>query len=197
MYAVFVLLWINGPFGVGKTQTAYEIQRRLPNSVLCDPEFVDHGLHRMMPPALRANFQDMPAWRHGVYEVLELVLTQHHGSVIAPMTLVEPAYFQDIIGRLRENSRNVQHFALVAEPQTIVARLHKRSLGRVQREGFALSHLDYCLTRLQQPDFSHQVQTDHLTISQVADHIALPPTLVLPQIQIMLCSVMFGRHGHR
>jgi hypothetical protein len=44
-----MLVWINGPFGGGKTQTAYEIQRRLPGSVVCDPEHVGFGLHRMTP----------------------------------------------------------------------------------------------------------------------------------------------------
>ena len=48
-----MLLWINGPFGGGKTQTAYELQRRLPGSVVCDPEHLGFGLHRMLPPALR------------------------------------------------------------------------------------------------------------------------------------------------
>src|SRR3954469_25185550 len=87
-----MLLWINGPFGGGKTQTAYEIQRRLPGSVICDPEHVGFGLHRMMPPPLRGDFQDLPAWRQGVYEVLDLTLTEHAGTVIAPMTVIEPAY---------------------------------------------------------------------------------------------------------
>jgi adenylylsulfate kinase-like enzyme len=32
-----MLLWINGPFGGGKTATAYELNRRLPGSVVCDP----------------------------------------------------------------------------------------------------------------------------------------------------------------
>jgi 2-phosphoglycerate kinase len=32
-----MLLWINGPSGVGKTATAFELNRRLPGSVVCDP----------------------------------------------------------------------------------------------------------------------------------------------------------------
>ena len=32
-----MLIWINGPFGGGKTATAYELQRRLADSVVCDP----------------------------------------------------------------------------------------------------------------------------------------------------------------
>jgi hypothetical protein len=48
-----MLLWINGPFGGGKTATAYELNRRLPGSVVCDPEHVGFGMRRMLPAALR------------------------------------------------------------------------------------------------------------------------------------------------
>jgi hypothetical protein len=43
-----MLLWINGPFGGGKTQTAYELRRRVPGSVVRDPEHVGFGLHRTL-----------------------------------------------------------------------------------------------------------------------------------------------------
>jgi hypothetical protein len=56
-----VLVWINGPFGGGKTATAFELQRRLPGSIVCDPEHLGFALHRMLPPALRTNFQDLQA----------------------------------------------------------------------------------------------------------------------------------------
>lgn len=39
-------------------------------------------------------------------------------------------------------------------------------------ESFAVSRLDLCLEGLQEPEFAEQVWTDHLTIAQVADHIA-------------------------
>lgn len=80
-----MLIWVNGPFGGGKTQTAHEIGRRLPGSVICDPEEVGFGLHRMAPPSLRADFQDLPAWRQGVYEVLDLALAQA-GLTLTPNT---------------------------------------------------------------------------------------------------------------
>ena len=60
-----ILLWINGPFGGGKTQTAYELHRRLQGSLVCDPEHVGYGLHRMLPPTLRGDFQDLHSRLHG------------------------------------------------------------------------------------------------------------------------------------
>jgi len=62
-----MLLWINGRFGGGKTQTAHELHRRLA------------------------------------------------GSVIAPMTIVEPEYLHETVGRLRERGHDVRQIALLAE----------------------------------------------------------------------------------
>src|SRR5580658_9242423 len=83
-----MLLWINGPCGVGKTATAFELHRRLPGSVVCDPEHVGYGMRRMLPPSPRTFWQDIPAWRHAVLELLRQTLAGHRGPVIVPMTLV-------------------------------------------------------------------------------------------------------------
>ncbi|MEU4536879.1 AAA family ATPase [Streptosporangium sp. NPDC023825] len=185
-----MLLWINGPFGGGKTQTAHELRRRLPGSVICDPEHVGFGLHRMTPPLLRGDFQDLPAWRQGAYEVLDLALTKHDGPVIAPMTVVEPAYFREIVGRLRERGHDVRHFALLAGRETVLRRLRERGFGHVmqyvagksaslRRESFAVSRLDLCLERLREAEFAEHVWTDRLTIPQVADHVAASSGLEL------------------
>ncbi|MFE6458148.1 AAA family ATPase [Streptomyces cinereoruber] len=185
-----MLIWINGPFGGGKTQTAYELRRRLPGSVVCDPEHVGFGLHRMTPPGLRGDFQDLPAWRQGVYEVLDLALRRHPGVVIAPMTVVEPRYFEETVGRLRAAGHDVRHFALLAERATVLRRLRERGFGHavrvlggkdapLRRESFAVSRLDLCLDRLRGEEFAEHVHTDRLTVPQVADRIAASAGLVL------------------
>jgi len=94
-----MLLWINGPFGGGKTQTAHEIQRRLPGSVICDPEHAGFGLHRMLPPELRGDFQDLVSWRQGVVEVLDLALRERDGVVSVSVCLEQRTM---IIPDLRE-----------------------------------------------------------------------------------------------
>lgn len=168
-----MLLWINGPFGGGKTQTAHEIARRLPGSVICDPERVGFGLHRMMPAGLRGDFQDLPAWRQGVHDVLGLVLREHEGTVIAPMTLVDDGYFEEIVGRLREEGHDVRHFALLAGRETVLKRLTERGLGLgLKRESFAVAKLDHCLERLSRPEFGEHIRTDSVTVPQVADTVA-------------------------
>ncbi|MFF5919070.1 AAA family ATPase [Streptomyces flavochromogenes] len=171
-----MLLWINGPFGGGKTQTAYELRRRLPGGVVCDPEHIGFGLHRTLPPALRGDFQDLRAWRQGVHEVLDLALRRYgHGPVIVPMTLTDPAYFAEIVGRLRADhgADRVRHVALLAERETVLGRLAERGLGRgLKPESFAVAKLDECLGRLAGPEFAHHLRTDRLTVPEVADRVA-------------------------
>ncbi|MFC9897344.1 AAA family ATPase [Nocardia sp. NPDC127579] len=178
-----MLVWINGPFGGGKTQTAFELRRRLHGSVVCDPEFVGYGLHRSMPAELRGDFQDLPAWRQGVVEVLDLVLNQHKGVVIAPMTVVHPDYFAETVGRLREIGHDVRHFALLAEHDTVRERLRGRGLPGMRFglrfETFALERIDHCLEALQRPEFGEHIHTDHLGVAAVADRIAASANLTL------------------
>jgi hypothetical protein len=168
-----MLVWINGPFGGGKTATAFELRRRLPGSAVCDPEHVGFGMRRMLPATLRANFQDLPAWRYSVTELLRLTLASYAGPVIVPMTLVNHGYFQEIIGGLRGDGFAVHHFTLLAGEATVRGRLARRSLGTETRRGsWTLNQLSDSLQRLRAPEFAQHIQTDHLTVSQVADTIA-------------------------
>ena len=51
-----MLIWINGAFGVGKTQTAHELHRRLTASHVADPELLGFAMHKMLPPARHDDF---------------------------------------------------------------------------------------------------------------------------------------------
>jgi hypothetical protein len=185
-----MLLWINGPFGGGKTQTAHEIQRRLPGSVICDPEHAGFGLRRMLPPELRGDFQDLTSWRQGVVEVLDLALTKHDGVVIAPMTVTDSGYLDETVGRLRELGHDVRHFTLLAQRETVLGRLRERGFGHLLQyvagknaglgsETWAVRRLDHCLERLSEPEFAEHLWTDHSTVPKTADRIAVLAGLTL------------------
>ncbi|MBD0422462.1 ATP-binding protein [Streptomyces sp. TRM S81-3] len=185
-----MLLWINGPFGGGKTQTAHEIRRRLPGSVICDPEHAGFGLRRMLPPGLRGDFQDLVSWRQGVVEVLDLALREHDGVVIVPMTVTDSGYFAETVGRLSDLGHDVRHFTLLAERETVLRRLRERGIGEVlryvagketgpRRESWAVRQLDHCLERLREPEFAEHLWTDHSTVPKTADRIAVLAGLTL------------------
>ena len=59
-----MLIWINGAWGSGKTQTAAELCRRTEHSFFYDPEEVGYCLRKTTPKALwHDDFQDNPLWR--------------------------------------------------------------------------------------------------------------------------------------
>ena len=168
-----MLLWINGPSAGGKTATAYELNRRLPGSVVCDPENVGYGMRRMLPAALWSNWWDLPAFRQSVVELLRQTLAGWDGPVIVPVTLVDPGYFQEVVGSLRGDGLAVHHFALLAEPATVRRRLRRRSLGTELKPGsWAIEHFSEHLRQLRAAEFAQHINTDQLTVAQVADAIA-------------------------
>jgi hypothetical protein len=168
-----VLLWINGPFGGGKTAAAYELQRRVDQSIVCDPEHLGYGLHRMLPPDLRTDFQSFAAWREGVHEVLDLAVRKSAGPVIVPMTVINPGYFDQTVGRLRQDGHDVRHFSLLADRGTVLRRLRKRTFGLgLRHEQWAVAKLDECLAQLQDEVFAEHLHTDEMSVAQVAEAIA-------------------------
>ncbi len=74
-----MLVWINGAFGAGKTQTAHELHRRVSGSMVADPELWGFALHEMLPPAARGDFQDLAQWRDGVVATLRQAAAAHDG----------------------------------------------------------------------------------------------------------------------
>lgn len=181
------LIWLNGPFGGGKTQTAHELLRRLPGSTVCDPEHAGFGLNRVLPRELRNDFQNLTAWRTGVVEVLDIALRKHKGPILAPMTVIEPNYFEETVGRLRTMGHEVHHFSLLARRETVLKRLRSRGAvhavrsagGKLLGDSWAVSKLDICLERLQNKQFATHIWTDNLTVSEVANQVATAAGLTL------------------
>lgn len=48
-----MILWINGAFGSGKTQAAYELNRRLKNSFVYDQENIGYFFQIITKPILK------------------------------------------------------------------------------------------------------------------------------------------------
>ena len=89
------------------------------------------------------------------------------------MTVTDPRYFRETVGRLRGGGHEVRHFSLLADRATVLRRLNQRGFGfGLRREQWAVSKLDECLERLRDDAFAEHIRTDHLSVSQVADTIA-------------------------
>lgn len=117
-----MVIWINGAFGAGKTQTAFELHRRIENSYVYDPENIGYFLRKNLPPdvARPDDFQDFELWRSLNFSLIRYINESYNGVVIIPMTVVNPAYFNEIVGKLREQGVPVYHFTLMASRETLL-----------------------------------------------------------------------------
>lgn len=196
-----MLIWINGAFGSGKTQTAHELHRRLPDSHVADPELLGFALHKMLPAVLRSDFQELPQWRSAVVATLQQIDTAHDGPVIVPMTIVRDDYFDKIVVGLRARGIAVRHFTLTATPQTLRNRLRQRAayvFGRVlgREETWAMQQIDRCVAALAAGRYATHIPTDDATIDEVVEAIAhhaglslTEPRLTPPRYQLRRLAV--------
>lgn len=162
------VVWINGPFGVGKTTVAEKLVEQWPDAMLYDPELIGTFVRSLLPEALASgDYQDMPLWRRLVRMTATEMLSQYGRPLVVPMTLVEPSYFDEIVAGLRREGIRVDHFTLLASAETIAARVRGSD-----REEWARSQLTRCLTGLQEPLFERHLDADTKTADEVAREIA-------------------------
>ena len=139
-----MIIWINGTFGVGKTHTAYELQRRIENSFLYDPELVGFFLRKNLPDGrIYDDFQKIPLWKNQVADNL-IYCDKVRNITIVPMTLVDDEIFDFIFSELKKNNVDVRHYALVADKITIEQRLIKRG----DKNTWAYNQVERCLSSL-------------------------------------------------
>ena len=138
-----MIIWLNGPFGVGKTTLANLLHQEIPDSILYDPELLGDFFQENLPKAVcPEDFQDYPIWRQTTVQIIRDLATKTGQVIIVPMTVFKKEYCQEIIEQGLIEDMCVQHNILVAEKETILDRLDKRTQ---ENNNWALKHLDNCL----------------------------------------------------
>jgi hypothetical protein len=164
-----VIIWINGTFGVGKTQVAHELQRRLSGSVIADPELLGFGIQRMYPPQARPDFQETPWWAPVLVGILADISRLHAGYVIVPMTLADDARHNRVMSGLRDAGCDVRQVTLLADGDVVRRRLR----GRLEfRSGWAGQRVDRLTKVLRDPAYAPHLDTSKLDITRVVGETA-------------------------
>lgn len=162
----YVIIWLNRTFGSGKTQTAIELHRSIPHSYVFDPENAGFYIRDNLPGGMSKNdFQSHPLCRELTYSMLRYIDSEYNGTIIVPMTLVDTDYFMQIVGRLRSEGIVVRHFTLTASTETLYSRLKGRGEGR---GSWAAVQMERCLTGLENKLFECYVDTEQISIPEVA-----------------------------
>ncbi len=169
-----MIIFVNGPFGVGKSTTVRLLAEDLPEALVIDPEKVGHMLWSQLPEPLRTEeFELEPVWPTLTRCLLEESAHTYGRTLLVPMTIARPPVFAQIVGVLRERGHNVQHFTLLADAATIRDRLRARGegpdkWGELSWEGL---QVERCLAALSEPLFGTHLKTGDRSPRSVADEI--------------------------
>lgn len=102
------------------------------------------------------DYQDVPLWRH--LTVLRIRSAARKSAVVVPMTVMEPAVFDQVTVGSRV-------MALVASRDVIESRIDGSSEGQLWRR----QNLDRCLQAFNSNDLGERIHTDGRTPAEVAD----------------------------
>ena len=162
-----MIIWLNGPFGVGKTTLANRLHQEIPDSILYDPENLGDFFQENLPKAVcPEDFQDYPIWRQTTVQIIRDLATKTGKVIIVPMTVFKKEYYQEIIEQGLREDMYVQHYILVAEKETILERLDKRTQ---ENNNWALKHLDNCLQAFEDQIPGRKIDTGGLTVDKIAE----------------------------
>lgn len=158
-----MIIWINGSFGVGKTTIAKKLNKKVKESIIYDPEEIGIFLTKILPK--KEDFQDYELWRKFNYEILKY-LNSKYQNIIVPMTITNVQYYNEIVGKLRQDNIKVESFILIASKNTLIERLNKRNSTE-----WAYKQIDRC-TKIFELDFDgKKINTDNISINNVALNI--------------------------
>ena len=164
-----MIVWINGAYGVGKSTTAEALHKRIAASFIFDPEMVGNCVRETKPDSLwRDDFQDYPSWRQMTYFLLKELHQMSPGTVIVPMTILNPSYYSQVIGRLRNDGIQVAHFILEATPETIGERI----LARGEDKGcWCYRQISRCVAALRDDISGIKLNTEHKSTDGMVSEI--------------------------
>jgi len=164
-----MIIWINGSFGSGKTTVATRLNEIIEESHIYDPEEAGFYLRSNLPKEMvESDFQDIALWRLVNYQVIAEAAKNYPGTLIVPMTLVNPQYFDEIVGRLRNENIEIYHFFLKASADTLKQRL----TGRGEAENaWVFNQIDRCVNAVESNVFETYIDTENRTVDEISNLI--------------------------
>lgn len=150
-----MIVWINGPYGVGKSTLAEKLHELDGGSFIFDAESVGNAVRDNLPPELFNGwiFENYPMWHKVCSELLADIAERFHGSIYVPMTLVERDSFGKIAQPLLDAGIDVKHILLTSRYDVI----HDRILKRGEDEDcWCMRNIRLCLEK--QAGFSDVVR---------------------------------------
>lgn len=126
-----MIIWLSGPYGVGKSTLAEAMAAKMENALIFDAEEVGNAVRKNYPDCPYGYiFEDYPLWGEFCYLLLKDIHEKFQKDILVPMTLLHKESYR-IVERLRQAGIKTHLVILEASHQTV----HDRILARGEEEG--------------------------------------------------------------
>lgn len=170
------IVWINGPFGVGKTYAAYALHERLPGSFIFEPDEMGMAL-RKLTPKFSGDAQTHPMWIPLMLDALQYASKEADGPLIVPVTMTDTARHRRLMSGLKDRGLSVHHFTLIAPLDVVLSRLRREGQTEI-----ASVDVEERLLELRSEQFRTQIDVSNLSEQQIAEAIAREADLTLSPV---------------
>lgn len=162
------IIWINGPFGIGKTQTAQALHERLEGSFIFDPEEMGTALKKLTPN-FTGESQSHPMWIPLMLDALQFASKQTEGALIVPVTIADVSRHRRLMSGLKDRGLTVHHFTLLAPADIVQARLRRKSENLTMWDA---SEVKQRLNDFRSAQFARHVEAGERAPNAIAEEIA-------------------------
>lgn len=168
-----MILWMSGPYGIGKSTLAEALAEKMENALLFDAELMGDAVRSNYPDVPYGYlYEDYPLWGEFCCRLLTDIHNAFHKDILVPMTLLRSASYENIIQKLRDNGIETHLVILEASYDSV----HDRILARGEEEGcWCMEHIELAREGCSALPGLH-IQTDDSSVAELAE-------LVLKQIR--------------
>ena len=167
-----MIIWLNGTFGAGKTTTAALLMEKSQRLRLFDPESVGYMLRPNLSDYPVSDFRHWDPWRVLTPIVADELIRFTGQSLVAPQTVLEESYWDELVLGLSERGHAVVHVLLEADEPITRNRIEADQELAVARQGRLENLPKFAEARswiARRADLT--VDTTRLTPEQVADRV--------------------------
>ena len=160
-----MIIWISGPYGVGKSTLAEAMAAKMKNALIFDAEEVGNAVRGNYPDCPYGYiFEGYPLWGEFCCLLLKDVHEKFHKDILVPMTLVRKESYR-IIEKLLRDGIDTHLVVLEASYQAV----HDRILARGEKEGcWCMQNIDLARSGCAALPGIH-IQTDGKTVDELCD----------------------------
>ena len=164
-----MIIWLSGPYGVGKSTLARTIQGKLDNCILFDAEKVGDAIRDNYPEEFfQEIYEDYPLWCETCRKLLADLESKMNGTILVPMTLLRPQSLRTILAPLKGQGIIAIHVILTAEPET----LRHRILARGEEENcWCMKKIPQCLSVQKDIPCDLRLDTTGKSLDRLAEEI--------------------------